>query len=50
METAKAALQSDIASGQPYDSKRRNKLLKELNQANDRFLSLVTDLARKSAK
>lgn len=49
MEKAKADLLADIDSGQ-YDLKRRNKLLKEFNQADASFLSQVMKLAKKSAK
>jgi hypothetical protein len=49
MEKAKADLQADIDSDQPYESKRSKELLKELNQANASFLSQVIKLAKKSS-
>lgn len=48
MEQAQTGLRADIESGQPYDSKRRNKLLKKFNLTHADFMTQVIKLAKKS--
>ena len=46
MQKAQADLETDIQSGQPYDSKRRNLLLRELEAANSGYVNRMIDLAK----
>lgn len=50
MKKAEAALRADAESGQPYDSKRRNRLRKEFNAAAASFQNQVLRLGKSMAQ